>query len=90
MYLLKYSNRFKKELKPYKNNEKVLAELQLVLDYLVKGLNLSKKYRNHQLVGEFKDCFECHIKPDILLVYKKEKNQLLILLLRINSHSNLF
>lgn len=90
MYLLKYSSRFKKELRVYKNNEKVLTELQLVLDYLVKGLNLPKKYRNHQLVGEFQGCFECHIKPDILLIYKKEKNKLLILLLRINFHSNLF
>lgn len=90
MYLLRYSSRFKKELRVYRNNKKVLAELKLVLDYLAKGHKLPKKYKNHKLIGEFKGCFECHIRPDILLVYKINEKDFLVLLLRLNSHSNLF
>ena len=90
MFILKYSSRFKKDLKPYKHNRALLIELQKVLDILVKEGNLSSRNNNHRLVGEFKDCFECHIKPDILLIYKIEESDITILLLRIGSHSELF
>lgn len=90
MYLLKYSSKFKKELRVYRNNEKVLNELKLALDYLAKGHKLPKKYKNHKLIGEFNDCLECHIRPDILLVYKIDEKDSIVLLLRLNSHSNLF
>lgn len=90
MYLLKYSSHFKKDLKRYKHNDAVLDELEDILDILAKGKKLSLKNFNHRLTGEFKDCFECHIKPNVLLVYKIEKFEITILLLRIGSHSELF
>mgnify|MGYP001481695712 CR=1 FL=1 len=90
MFLLKYSHRFKKDLKRYKNNQSVLNELEIVLDLLTKGKELPLKNKNHCLVGEFKECSECHIRPDVLLVYKKEKSEIIILLLRIGSHSDIF
>ena len=90
MFVLKYSNRFKKDLKLYKHNQAVLFELERILDTLIKGKKLPLKNRHHCLTGEFKDCFECHIKPDILLVYKIEKLEVTILLLRIGSHSEIF
>lgn len=90
MFLLKYSSRFKKDLKLYKYDKNFLVELEKVLNILVKGKALPDKNRNHQLIGEFKNCFECHIKPNILLIYKIEKSDLEVLLLRAGSHSNLF
>lgn len=90
MFVLKYSNRFKKDLRLYKHNQTVLFELEKILDILIKGEKLPLKNYNHRLIGEFKDCFECHIKPDILLVYKIEKLEVTILLLRIGSHSEIF
>lgn len=90
MLQLKYSNRFKKDLKLYKHDKKTLLELETVLDILVKGKELLEKHCVHQLIGEFKGCFECHIKPDILLIYKIEKEELIVLLLRIGSHAELF
>jgi mRNA interferase YafQ len=90
MFILKYSNRFKKDLKLYKHNKAVLVELEKVLDILIRGEELSLKNVNHRLTGEFKDCFECHIKPNILLIYKIEKSEITVLLLRIGSHSELF
>lgn len=90
MLQLKYSNCFKKDLKLYKHDKKTLLELERVLDILVKEKKLPDKNCNHPLIGEFKNCFECHIKSDVLLIYKKEKKELIVLLLRVGSHSRLF
>ena len=90
MFALKYSSRFKKDLKTYKHDQSVLIELESVLDMLCRGTQLPAKNDNHRLLGEFNDCFECHIMPDVLLVYKKEKKEIIILLLRIGSHSKIF
>ncbi len=91
MYLLKYSDRFKKDLKKLaKNDPALISELKKMLDLLISGKTIGKKYRHHGLKGEFKNCFECHIRSDILLIYKIEQRELIILLLRIGSHSNLF
>ena len=90
MFALKYPSFFKKDLKRYKNNKAVLNELGKILDILIKGKKLPLKNLNHPLKGEFKNCFECHIKPNVLLIYKIEKFEIIILLLRIGSHSELF
>ena len=88
--LLKYSSRFKKDLKSYKHDRSVLDDLEEVLDILSQGNELPVKNRNHRLSGEFNDCFECHVRPDIILVYKHSENTLYLLLLRIGSHSRIF
>ena len=90
MFSLKYSTRFKKEFKVFKYNEDLLLIFEEVLDVLISGKSLSTKYNNHPLKGEFNRCFECHLKPDVLLIYKKDKQEISILLLRIGSHSDLF
>jgi mRNA interferase YafQ len=90
MYFLKYSKHFKKDLRKFKHDRVVLTRLENVLDLLVLAEPLAKEFLNHSLHGEFKGCFECHVQPDLLLIYKKEKSELLILLLRIGSHSDLF
>jgi len=83
MFLLKYSNHFKKDLKYFKRDQSVIKDLEKILDILVKGEKLPQKNLNHSLGGEFKDCFECHVRPDVLLIYKIEKLEISILLLRI-------
>jgi mRNA interferase YafQ len=90
MFFLKYSTRFKKELKVFEYNKDLLLTLEEVLDILVSGKSLPKKYSSHSLKGEFNGCFECHLKTDVLLIYRKDKKGISILLLRIGSHSDLF
>lgn len=90
MYALKYSNRFKKDLKRFRNNQKVISELETLLDYLVQGRNSPAGYRAHRLLGEFKACYECHLEPDVLLIYAIDDTDILILLIRIGSHAELF
>ncbi|MDD4358244.1 MAG: type II toxin-antitoxin system YafQ family toxin [Candidatus Pacebacteria bacterium] len=90
MLKIKYSNKFKKNLKHYEYNSNIIKELETILNILTDGGRLPFKNSNHSLSGEFKGCFECHIKPDVLLIYKIKKEESIILLLRIGSHSEIF
>ena len=51
---------------------------------------LEAKYKDHCLTGDYKDCRECHIEPDWLLIYKKYESELILMLVRTGSHSDLF
>ena len=66
--------------------------LDNVIDMLRQGQTLDIKYRDHALTGNYEGYRECHIHPDLLLVYKKSvNNELLILTVyRISSHTNIF
>ncbi|WP_156956469.1 type II toxin-antitoxin system YafQ family toxin [Stenoxybacter acetivorans] len=55
---------------------------------LIHDIPLTEKYRDHQLTGNLKDYRECHVKPDLLLVYAKRGNELH--LARLGTHSELF
>ena len=91
MYSLKYSRRFKKDFRHWvKRPDFKLNELETLLDKLINNKSLEEKNQNHKLTGEFKNCFECHLKPDLLLIYKIDQQNKLIYLLRIGSHSDLF
>lgn len=83
---------FKKELKNIKKRNKDLKKLTEVVNKLASGQELDIKYRDHALANNlrFKDCRECHIEPDWLLVYKKNKNELTLFLIEIGTHSDLF
>ena len=65
------------------------TDLKPVIDMLVFDQPLAASYRDHGLTGEWAGCRECHIKPDLLLIYKKEEEDKLILV-RLGSHSELF
>ncbi len=63
--------------------------LMLVLNALVKDLPLDKRYRDHDLSNNWYGYRECHLKPDLLLIYRKHDNNILRLA-RLGSHSELF
>jgi len=81
------SSAFKTEIKKIKD-ESVFTELEIVISLLVEGLPLPEKYKPHPLRGKYKNYMECHLKPDVLLIYRTTKLDLY--LYRIGSHSNLF
>lgn len=57
---------------------------------LSKGETLPEKYRNHPLKGDFKGYYDCHVLQDLVLIYKIEKDRLVLLLFDLETHSNLF
>ena len=67
------------------------ADLQNFIEIIYKlsnALILDKKYKDHQLKGELKEFRECHIKPDLLLIYRIKNDKLE--LIDIGTHSELF
>ena len=65
------------------------SELKPVLVALVTDQPLAGKYRDHELGGDWKSYRECHVKPDLLLIYRKVDTDILRLA-RLGSHSALF
>ena len=89
MWELYYSTRFKKDLKRYQNQPLKIIALKTVLQQLRDNGSVDASYKPHMLTGEFKDCMECHVQNDFLLIWIDEANHQ-IKLVRLGSHSDLF
>lgn len=87
MLEIKASASFKKSAKKLNNRDKGL--LKEVLDKLVNNEKLDERYCDHALKGKYLGFRDCHIKPDLVLIYKIENNALLLYLANIGSHSEL-
>ncbi len=90
MLKIKPGSRFKKDLKKFKHNKSALAELDKILKVLVRKKELTAKHQDHSLSGNWNSSKECHVKPDVLLVYRIDKKAQLLILERLGSHSELF
>ncbi|MFH1610710.1 MAG: type II toxin-antitoxin system mRNA interferase toxin, RelE/StbE family [Patescibacteria group bacterium] len=91
MYKLKLSKGFKKDFKKIKRNPRFNSEkLKDVFDSLINNHELDKRHSNHKLIGDLSDYYECHLAPDILLIYRINKDDNFINIDRIGSHSELF
>lgn len=86
------SSKFRKSYKKIKAQKKDIKKLIYVLKKLANGEKLESKYKDHNLIndGTYKNCRECHIESDWLLIYKIVDEQLLLLLFDTGSHSKLF
>ena len=86
------SSRFKKQYKRLFKQGKNLDKIDEVIDKLAKFEVLDSKYRDHSLINDkyYKNCRECHIEPDWLLIYQYEDKKLNLLLIATGSHSELF
>ena len=81
------TTKFKKDYKQYVNNSKVSKRLEEALYYLVNDLSLPSDFKNHPLKGNYKGFYDCHLLPDVVLIYKIENNS--ISLTRIGKHNKL-
>ena len=84
------TNRFKKDIKIAIKRKLDLNELDYVVSKLANQETLEEKYKDHALSGDYKDFRECHIKPDWLLIYTIDDEELELFLIRTGSHSDLF
>lgn len=89
MYKVDWTSKFKKDYKKITKQGKAEI-LDNVIEKLQKDVALEAKYRDHALQGIYKGSRECHIEPDLLLIYKKQDDILLLTCLRVGSHSELF
>lgn len=85
MYKLITSSRFDSDFKKLSNSDKELTAK--VIDDLLSGKKLERKFKDHPLKGNLKGFRDCHIKPDLVLIYKIDQNELELFAFRIGSHS---
>jgi mRNA interferase YafQ len=58
-------------------------------NFEAKG-KLPRIYKPHKLTGNYIDCWECHLQPDWLLVWKQNDTELILLFTNTGTHSDLF
>ena len=79
---------FRKDYKRAEKQGKAMQAIDNIIVELATKQLLEKKSKDHKLSGVYKDCRECHIKPDWLLIYQITKSELV--LIRTGSHTELF
>jgi len=79
---------FKRE-KRGQHGRELEAVLASVVSLLAEDKPLAERNRDHALTGEWHDHRECHLKPDLLLIYRKPDDEVLQFV-RLGSHSGLF
>ena len=64
------------------------ADLEPVIEALANDQPLEARHRDHALTGDWKDHRDCHVKPDLVLIYRKP-DDVTLQLVRLGSHSEL-
>ena len=91
MYKITTTNRYEKDLKRITPHPELIDEIDTVVSLLsANDIPLPKKYHDHGLKGQYAAYRECHVRPNWLLVYKKDKTDLILVLVRTGTHSQLF
>ncbi len=88
MWIPAYTKRFEKDLKRMIKRGHDPERIKPVMRDLIKGKPLDGKYRDHILIGNFRDRRESHLSPDWLLIYWIDEPR--IIFERTGTHSDLF
>ena len=86
---IRYTSSFKSDIKKVNRRYKDLSALREVISILSMGHALPAKFKDHKLLGKYKGSRECHIFPDLLLIYDNNATDALVVQ-RLGSHSELF
>ena len=89
MKTIHYSTKAKKDLKKYRNDIQLMEALFEVLGKLEKDEAIPSKYKPHALIGNYKNCMECHVGNDFLLIWIDAASNM-VEIVRLGSHSELF
>jgi mRNA interferase YafQ len=92
MRTIEYSSSFRRDFRRLKTSPRYRdldSRLQGILNLLVSDQPLPSHNRDHALSGNWAGYRECHVRPDLLLIYRKTGDDLLRLA-RLGSHSELF
>lgn len=90
-YKIQATSKYKKHLKLLaKRNLDNVRKIDAVVQLLQRGLALPEKMKDHVLVGNWAGHHECHVAPDLLLIYKIVEDVLILELVDTGTHADLF
>jgi mRNA interferase YafQ len=81
-------SQFRRDYKRVEKQGKAMQAIDKIIVVLATKQLTEKRFKDHKLSGIYKDCRECHINPDWLLIYQITKSELV--LIRTGSHAELF
>lgn len=90
MYEIKTTNKFEKDFVRCAKRNLDLDVLAKVVEILERNGKLSHNYKPHLLSGNYNGYWECHLKPDWLLIWRQNDQLKVIELVRIGTPSDLF
>lgn len=91
MYTIKPTKTYRSSLKKLVRSGRFdISTLEYLINLLAAGIPLDAQYKNHPLLGEYAGCFECHLKGDLLLIYRIDRKEKLLTIVDIGSHGELF
>lgn len=90
MLEIKFTAKFKRDLKKAKKQGKDLSKLHEALGLLAASRPLPEKMHDHLLAGNYGGHRECHIEPDWLLIYLVKEEELVLTAVRTGAHADLF
>ncbi len=91
VYEVVQTKRFKTAYKRVRNLKSFKKDIFVeVVTTLASGKKLPAKYRDHKLTGNLKDFRECHLAPDILLLYQIDDDIIVLTLVSVGNHAQLF
>lgn len=90
MLTIKYHTMFKKDFKRIKKRGYDISRLEKIVELLANEVPLPEQFKDHNLSGNYNGFRECHIAPDWLLIYQVNNNELVLVLSKTGSHSDLF
>lgn len=88
MKQLSQTAQFARDVKRMRKRGKDLRKLMAVVQRLAEGQPLDARHQDHALIGPWKNCRDCHIEPDWVLIYSADAR--FLRLERTGAHSDLF
>jgi len=85
-----YTTAFARDLRRAIRRGKDAGKIKAVVRLLCAGEALPASFRDHALKGEWAGFRDCHVEPDLVLVYRVVRDRLQLLCLRLGTHADLF
>jgi len=90
MYTIKFTGEFKRQMKMCERRGYDMELLREAIRILATEGKLPEKYLPHQLHGDRRGQWECHIQPNWLLVWQQHNRELVLVMLNTGTHADLF
>lgn len=89
-YSIIRTNRFKKDVAVCRRRGYDMSLLREVLLLLMKDGTVPSRFRPHKLSGRYAGLWECHLRPDWLLVWELRENEVVVVLMNTGTHADIF